>query len=36
MHDPLHVISIHGYRQSEASWYTWEQLLESDGIPYKT
>lgn len=36
INDSLPVILIHGYRQNEASWYIWEQLLERDGIPYYT
>src|SRR5215212_5914353 len=32
--DPLPVILIHGYRQSESSWFIWQNLLQSDRIPY--
>lgn len=31
---PLPVILIHGYRQDASVWQTWEDLLESDGIPH--
>ena len=30
----LPVILIHGYRQDESSWNTWEELLSDDDIPY--
>ena len=32
--DRLPVILIHGYRQDESSWNTWEELLQRDGIPF--
>jgi Palmitoyl protein thioesterase len=32
--DPLPVILIHGYRQTESSWYIWQNLLQRDRIPY--
>lgn len=32
--DPLPVILIHGYRQDSSSWNLWEELLQTNHIPY--